>query len=55
MKNEYVYKLTYEDWSVILDTYDEVKKMWYNELSHGLSTMPVVEIIDKPKKKSKGF
>ena len=49
------YKVVYEDWSVILKTYGEVKKLWDTELSHNLSTMPVVKIIDKPKKKFKGF
>tara|TARA_B100000575_G_C22903537_1_gene525088 strand:- start:598 stop:741 length:144 start_codon:yes stop_codon:yes gene_type:complete len=46
--------VVYENWSVILETYDEVKKLWYTELSNGLSVMPVVKIIHK-KKKSKGF
>tara|TARA_B100000927_G_scaffold112764_1_gene91050 strand:+ start:164 stop:337 length:174 start_codon:yes stop_codon:yes gene_type:complete len=49
------YKVVYEDWSVILKTYGEVKKLWDTELSHNLSTMPVVKIIDKPKKEFKGF
>ena len=51
------YRMVYKDWSVNLETYDEVKKLWSTELSHNLNPMPVVEIIDKPKtkKKSKGF
>ena len=50
------YEIVYENWSVIVETYDEVKKLWDTELSHNLSTMPVVKIIDKPKKKKfKGF
>ena len=51
------YRMVYKDWSVNLDTYDEVQKLWSTELSHNLNPMPVVEIIDKPKtkKKSKGF
>ena len=54
---EYHYEVVYEDWSVILETYDEVKRLWDTELSHNLATMPVVKVIDKPKtkKKSKGF
>ena len=48
------YEIVYENWSVIVETYDEVKKLWDTELSHNLSTMPVVKIIDKPKK-FKGF
>ena len=46
------YEIVYENWSVIVETYDEVKKLWDTELSHNLSTMPVVKIIDKPKKKN---
>tara|TARA_Y100001934_G_scaffold273736_1_gene364543 strand:- start:910 stop:1107 length:198 start_codon:yes stop_codon:yes gene_type:complete len=50
------YRMVYEDWSVILKTYNEVQELWNTELSHNLTTMPVVEVIDKPKtKKSKGF
>ena len=54
---EYHYEVVYEDRSVILETYDEVRKLWDTELSHNLATMPVVKVIDKPKtkQKSKGF
>ncbi len=50
-----MYEVVYENWSVIVETYDEVKKLWNTELSHGLSVMPVVKLINKPKNKSKGF
>ena len=51
-----MYEVVYEDWSVILKTYNEVQELWNTELSHNITTMPVVEVIDKPKtKKSKGF
>ena len=51
------YRMVYKDWSVNLETYDEVQKLWSTELSHNLDPMPVIEVIDKPKtkKKSKGF
>tara|TARA_B100000927_G_scaffold257571_1_gene225567 strand:+ start:23 stop:241 length:219 start_codon:yes stop_codon:yes gene_type:complete len=53
--NIIMYEVVYEDWSVILKTYDEVKKLWDTELSHNLPVMPVVRVINEPKKKSKGF
>ena len=50
-----MYEVVYEDWSVMLKTYDEVKKLWDTELSHNLPVMPVVRVINESKKKSKGF
>ena len=49
------YEIVYENWSVIVETYDEVKKLWDTELSHNLPIMPVVRVINKSKEKSKGF
>ena len=31
------YRMVYKDWSVNLETYDEVQKLWSTELSHNLN------------------
>ena len=46
------YKLVYDTKEIIVETWEEVKEHWWNTRS---MNPPVVHVLDKPKKKSKGF
>ena len=46
------YKLVYDNKEIIVKTWEEVKEHWWNRKSF---KPPVVHVLDKPKKKSKGF
>ena len=46
------YKLVYDNKEVIVKTWEEVREHWWNKRS---INPPVVHVLDKPKKKSKGF
>ena len=46
------YKIVCIDQSFVVESWDEVQEYWWN--NRGFSP-PVIEVIDKPKPKSKGF
>ena len=46
------YKLVYDTNEIIVKTWEEVKEHWWNTRS---MNPPVVHVLDKPKKKPKGF
>ena len=46
------YKLVYDTKEIIVKTWEEVKEHWWNTKS---MNPPVVHVLDKPKKKPKGF
>ena len=47
------YKIVSQNKSFVVESWDEVQEYWWNRSS--LSVPAVVHVIDKPKKKSKGF
>ena len=51
--DRHYYKIVHKDRSIIVESWDEVQEYWWNRSS--LSVPAVVHVIDKPKKKSKGF
>ena len=46
------YKIVCQDKSFVVESWDEVQEYWWNR--RGFNP-PVIEVIDKPKPKSKGF
>ena len=48
------YKIVHKDRSIIVESWDEVQEWWWNN-SNSPTFDAVVHVIDKPKKKSKGF
>ena len=46
------YKIVYKDRSIVVESWEEVQEHWWNNRSF---VRPVIEVIDKPKQKSKGF
>ena len=46
------YKIVCQDKSFVVESWDEVQEYWWNR--RGFNS-PVIEVIDKPKPKSKGF
>ena len=46
------YKLVQDTKEIIVKSWEEVKEHWWNTKS---MNPPVVHVLDKPKKKSKGF
>ena len=46
------YKLVYGTKEIIVESWEEVKEHWWNTRS---MNPPVVHVLDKPKKKPKGF
>ncbi len=47
------YKIVYKERSIVVESWEEVQEHWWNN-SHKFEP-PVIEVLDKPKKKSKGF
>ena len=50
--DRHIYKLVFNDKYAILDSWEEVQEYWWNNRA---IVRPVIEVLDKPKKKSKGF
>ena len=48
------YKIVHKDHSFVLTSWDEVQEWWWNN-NNSPTFDAVVHVIDKPKKKSKGF
>ena len=48
------YKIVYKDRSIVVESWDEVQEWWWNN-NNSPTFDAVVHVIDKPKKKSKGF
>ena len=48
------YKIVYKDRSIVVGSWDEVQEWWWNNC-HSLNFDAVVVVLDKPRKKSKGF
>jgi len=49
------YRIVFKDGrSKVVESWDEVQEFWWNKRDMILDP-PVIEVIDKPKKKSKGF
>ena len=46
------YKIVYKRSSFVVTSWDEVQEHWWNKT---IFEKPVIEVLDKPKKKSKGF
>ena len=46
------YKIVYKDRSIVVQSWEEVQEYWWNNRA---IVRPVIEVLDKPKKKSKGF
>ena len=46
------YKIVCQDKSFVVESWDEVQEYWWNR--RGFNP-PLIEVIDKPKPKSKGF
>ena len=46
------YKIVYKRSSFVVNSWDEVQEHWWNKT---IFEKPVIEVLDKPKKKSKGF
>ncbi len=49
------YKIVYKDRSIVVESWDEVQEYWWNNCRSPFFEGTVIEVIDKPKKKSKGF
>ena len=47
------YSIVYKDRSIVVESWEEVQEHWWNN-SHKFEP-PVIEVLNKPKKKSKGF
>ena len=47
------YKIVCQNKSLVVESWDEVQEWWWNRKN--LLVPAVVHVIDKPKKKSKGF
>ena len=52
MINQDHYKIVCQDKSFVVESWDEVQEYWWNR--RGFNP-PLIEVIDKPKPKSKGF
>jgi len=50
--DRHYYKLVYDNKEIVVKTWEEVKEYWWNTKSFN---PPVIHVLDKPKKKSKGF
>ena len=48
------YKIVYKDRSIEVESWDEVQEWWWNHCNT-FKFDAVIEVLDKPKKKSKGF
>ena len=46
------YKIVCQNKSFVVESWDEVQEFWWQ---YGWPDKPVIKVIDKPKKKSKGF
>ena len=44
-----------EDWSFVVESWDEVQEYWWNNCNSPWFEGTVVHVIDKPKPKPKGF
>ena len=57
--NEYYdrhnYKIVCTTKSFVVESWDEVQEYWWNNCRSPFFEGTVIEVIDKPKKKSKGF
>ena len=47
------YKIVCENKSIVVDSWDQVQEYWWNNRNTFLSS--IIEVLNKPKKKSKGF
>ena len=52
--DRHYYKIVYSNKEIIVKTWGEVKEWWWNNYNSPKFNA-VVHVIDKPKKKSKGF
>ena len=52
--DRHYYKIVSKDKELIVESWEEVQEYWWNN-SNSLTFDAVVHVIDKPKKKSKGF
>ena len=52
--DRHLYKIVCKSKSVVVESWEEVQEYWWNN-SNSLTFDAVVHVIDKPKKKSKGF
>ena len=48
------YKIVCHDKSFVVESWDEVQEYWWNR-GRNAPVPPVIEVVDKPKPKSKGF
>ena len=49
------YKIVCRSKSFVVESWEEVQEFWWNNCHSSLFDGTVVKVIDKPKKKSKGF
>ena len=49
------YKIVCKDKSLVVESWDEVQEWWWNNCRSPFFEGTVIEVIDKPKPKSKGF
>ena len=49
------YKIVCPTKSFVVESWDEVQEYWWNNCRSPFFEGTVIEVIDKPKKKSKGF
>ena len=49
------YKIICGNKSAVVESWDEVQEYWWNNCRSPFFEGTVIEVIDKPKKKSKGF
>jgi len=49
------YKIVCPNKSFVVESWEEVQEFWWNNCHSSLFDGTVVKVIDKPKKKSKGF
>ena len=46
------YKIVSQTKTIVVESWDDVQEYWWNNMSF---QPPIVEVLDKPKEKSKGF
>ena len=49
------YKIVSKTKTIVVESWDEVQEYWWNNCHSPSIQNTVIEVLDKPKKKSKGF
>ena len=49
------YKIVSKTKTIVVESWDEVQEYWWNNCHSPSIENTVIEVLDKPKKKSKGF